>query len=1363
LRQSVRAVIEVAPGNETFMRERPTNRRGLSRFAAATTVCAALLAALTPWPARGQSGDDGTQFKAYVLHQTDAETARQQLAQFFASTPGVETVADAPRNRVLVRGNPQVLQLADQFVAKLDQPLVTGPAAAAAVAPQQQLESYPLTPASRDVLLALQNHAAGRTDVRVAMDQRTSQALVLAPAAVHSQLRSQLAQALAPQGSPLNNPQPNSNGITLNGAAPLVGGTTATANSAPLQLRHLPADQLRGRLEQLLSRPLAASTDVTGQWQSFLVEAAPGASVTVSVNPTNGELRLAGPPARAAAWRTVIEALDSGSTTSGAVTRLVSTKPSSQDRVRQVLQVVQSQASELPVQPHGAEGLVSMMLQPRDAGGGLLAAAPTAAPPAQAVPAQSRAEQAFSPSPPAANAASPAGGADAANAAKAVDLANAAGELLGPVQIEFVEGLDVIVLRGNERDVQRVMEIINQIEQLSAVTVPTIEVYQLQNVDSRALGALLTRLYQQVLAQRIGDVSITPLGKPNALLLVGRAENVRMAKELIQQLDQPVAPTTRFEVFPLKHASADDAKKLIDNFLQQNQPAQGAGQGPTTQEAPTLAARAMVVADYRTNSLIVSAGPRDIAEIAALVARIDAPSGEAVDQVRVFTLRNAVASELASVLRDAIQGQSESTSTQSGTSNAAGGQGGTGGSSSGSSSSSGRASALEFRQIGAGTQQAFTAGVLTGARISADSRANSIIVTAPAESMELIAALIEQLDQAPNAAAELKVFTVVNGDATSLTDMLRTLFNASSNQQQNTETGGLGEGGLVRMQFSVDQRTNSIIAAGTKDDLAVVEAILMRLDLGDIRERVTTVYKLKNAFANDVSTALNNWLQTQRTAEQNAQLTISPFEQIDREVIIVPELASNSLVVSATPRYYKDVKELIEQLDERPPMVLIQVMIAEVQLNNTDEFGVQLGLQDSVLFDRSLLSDVQTISTTSQTAASTVAQDQIVNANLNPGFNFNNQALGNNGATTALATASRVATQGLSDFSVGRVNNDLSFGGFVFSASSNSVNILLRALQEKRRLEVLSRPQIMALDGQTGLVQVGQRVPRITATSLTQFGQTNSIVYEPVGIILQVTPRISPDGLVVMQIGAEKSEVGAEAEGIPISVSASGQIVRAPRINATTAFTTVSALSEQTVVLSGLLTSRQFDIHRQVPLLGDIPLIGDLFRYDSVSKQRTELLIILTPKIVYNKLDSDIQKQIESSRMSWCISDVVKLHGDAGLRSRCDQWNDNETEAVYPTYVPKEGELLPIAPGQGAPTQGPVLQPPPTRPSPNQIPRGGAQPMPIPPQPVQPPMTMSGQPTSSVVPAQFQYDGGTPQPVSQAAYTTQPTRLPQTR
>jgi type II secretory pathway component GspD/PulD (secretin) len=231
-------------------------------------------------------------------------------------------------------------------------------------------------------------------------------------------------------------------------------------------------------------------------------------------------------------------------------------------------------------------------------------------------------------------------------------------------------------------------------------------------------------------------------------------------------------------------------------------------------------------------------------------------------------------------------------------------------------------------------------------------------------------------------------------------------------------------------------------------------------------------------------------------------------------------------------------------------------------------------------------------------------------------------------------------------------------------------------------------------------VQVGQNVPRILATSIDPLaGTVNTITYEPVGLILQVVPRISPDGLVVMQITANKSEVGPEAEGIPISISPQGNVLRAPRIEVTQALTTVSALSGQTVVLGGLLQTRKFDVHRRVPLLADVPLLGSLFRYDSVAEERRELLIILTPQIIYNKFDADLVKQIESSRMSWVLSDVIGLHGEAGLRSRCDEWYDGEVESVYPSCVPEEG-LLPLSPGHPLPTKGAVLEPLPVEPLP---------------------------------------------------------------
>jgi Flp pilus assembly secretin CpaC len=136
-----------------------------------------------------------------------------------------------------------------------------------------------------------------------------------------------------------------------------------------------------------------------------------------------------------------------------------------------------------------------------------------------------------------------------------------------------------------------------------------------------------------------------------------------------------------------------------------------------------------------------------------------------------------------------------------------------------------------------------------------------------------------------------------------------------------------------------------------------------------------------------------------------------------------------------------------------------------------------------------------------------------------------------------------------------------------------------------------------------------------------------------------------------------------------------------------------------------LITNRREDVHRRVPLLADIPLVGDLFRYDRISGERRELLIVMTPQIVHNKLESDMIKQVESSRMSYIMSDVINLAGDLGLRSRCDQWNDGEMEAVDPTYVPGEGEVAIPAEGELLPTprgappleanssEGPALEP----------------------------------------------------------------------
>ena len=181
----------------------------------------------------------------------------------------------------------------------------------------------------------------------------------------------------------------------------------------------------------------------------------------------------------------------------------------------------------------------------------------------------------------------------------------------------------------------------------------------------------------------------------------------------------------------------------------------------------------------------------------------------------------------------------------------------------------------------------------------------------------------------------------------------------------------------------------------------------------------------------------------------------------------------------------------------------------------------------------------------------TSTQEIIQAATNTPGYAFNNTPvppLANSGSERSRATSSTVAPQGLTNFSLGRMNNESGFGGLVLSASSESVSVLIRALQESRRVDILSRPQIRTLDNQSAFIQIGERVPRVARSTVTTGGNiTNEIELENVGLILGVTPRISPVGMVVMEIDAEKSELGREAEGIPISISQNGSIIRTDR------------------------------------------------------------------------------------------------------------------------------------------------------------------------------------------------------------------------
>jgi general secretion pathway protein D len=808
-------------------------------------------------------------------------------------------------------------------------------------------------------------------------------------------------------------------------------------------------------------------------------------------------------------------------------------------------------------------------------------------------------------------------------------------ELGGDVSIETLDDIDVIIIRGGDHDIKELTRIIREIEKLSEESKPEVFVYQLKHVASSSIAELTSTVSIDLVGNQHGRVNVISLNKPNAVLVVGWGEAFKTMKELIKQLDQPVNPNSEVHVFRLKHAPALSIQPTINTYL--------TNRGNRT----GLATKALVIADSRSNSIIIKASPRDLAEVKSLIDNLDKAENETVQQVRIFKLENTLAADIAVTLRTSILSSTQGTAREP-------------------------AASLEIFAIDTKQKKKIKSGLLNNVQITPDSRTNSLFVTAPSESMNLIAALIKQLDAKTTNVAQIKVFRIINGDAGELVRMLKALLPTQAGTRVTPQlTSAIGEGGLTPLRFAVDERTNSIIATGSRGELEIVEALLMRLDEDKVKQRQTEVYRLKNSPAVDVAQTVNDYLRSEQRLQQITDTGVNRFRQMEREVIVVAEKVSNSLVISATPKYFDDILKLVEDLDKQPAQVMIQVLIAEVSLNDMDEFGVELGLQDSILFDRSLLGDLVTTTNTSQgsTPAGIITSTQeIIQAATNtPGFGFNNQPLGNSGSTSSLSTANSLAGQALSSFAVGRLNPETGYGGLVLSASSENVSILVRALQESRRLEVLSRPQVMTLDNQEAFIQVGQRVPRIASSQQSAVGLINTIEMENVGLILQVRPRISPEGLVVMNIDAEKSELGPEAEGIPISTSTDGTVIRAPRINLTQASTTVSATSGETVVLGGLITKSTSDVHRRVPWLSDIPIVGNLFRYDSIASKRTELLIIMTPYVVRSSADAEMIKQVEASRMHWTASDVHEIHGDGAF---CDQKDCPICNANIPVIYP---------------------------------------------------------------------------------------------
>jgi len=311
---------------------------------------------------------------------------------------------------------------------------------------------------------------------------------------------------------------------------------------------------------------------------------------------------------------------------------------------------------------------------------------------------------------------------------------------------------------------------------------------------------------------------------------------------------------------------------------------------------------------------------------------------------------------------------------------------------------------------------------------------------------------------------------------------------------------------------------------------------------------------------------------------------------LEREITIRGDDKSNTVLVSASPRYIDRVKEMIRQLDVDPPQVLIQVMLAEVTLDSREDYGVSLRVGG-----------------------------ELGSADWTGGF-------------------------GLADFVTG-------LGVPNIAIAATDFDLLIKALKSQGRLQVLSNPSIMAANNAPARIQVGETIRIPTTTSVSDAGRTSSTLEkEDLGVILEVTPSINPDGFVRMNITPEISNLSARTTQI-------SEDFESPIITRRTADTTVTVHDGQTIVIGGLISDRFERRERKVPFLGDLPIAGWLFRNESEESAKTELLIVLTPHVIespahFRRVGEITEREIDRLTLPEEVREQIRkslLDGTGGL------------------------------------------------------------------------------------------------------------------
>jgi type II secretion system protein D len=333
------------------------------------------------------------------------------------------------------------------------------------------------------------------------------------------------------------------------------------------------------------------------------------------------------------------------------------------------------------------------------------------------------------------------------------------------------------------------------------------------------------------------------------------------------------------------------------------------------------------------------------------------------------------------------------------------------------------------------------------------------------------------------------------------------------------------------------------------------------------------------------------------------------------DAIIQIDPETKSVIIVTDEDTHREMVNVIRELDKPKPQVLIKVVFLEVTYNKGYDVGVEGGY--TVNLKNPFTSPANTSTTVTNTpGTSPSSSTTTINSNgstVTNTFPVNTTTVSNTNLANQLAAGTTLGTSFANGSNFGLAAAQAAgLPGFYGRVISDDYNATVKLLATRGKVEVLSRPSIMARNNQEAVIVVGQEVPFITNSRVTDLGQTiNTIQYDNVGIILRVTPFITSDNMVEMIVAPEISQLTAQTVAISNTVSS-------PVISKRSAETVVVTPNGSTAVIGGLMQTQRVTNIDKIPILGDIPGLGVLFRHTKRDDVKTELMIFLTPTIVFN-------------------------------------------------------------------------------------------------------------------------------------------------